>query len=204
MDMENIKLGDNGLVPVVVQDYLTKKLLMLAYANTEALQLSVKTGYAHYYSRSRQQLWKKGETSGNVQEIKRISYDCDKDAVLYEVIQHGVACHTGEASCFHNTVYEAEELPAGIDEIIKEYEVILDRKENPKEGSYTNYLLSKGMDRIAKKVGEEATEVVIAGKNADKAEICYETADLFYHLFVLLAHQGITLYDICEELRKRR
>ncbi|MBS1412040.1 MAG: bifunctional phosphoribosyl-AMP cyclohydrolase/phosphoribosyl-ATP diphosphatase HisIE [Christensenellaceae bacterium] len=203
MDLSNIKFDNSGLVPVIAQDALTSRVLMLAYANAEALELSAKSGWAHYFSRSRNELWKKGETSGNLQSIVSISYDCDGDAVLYKVIPQGPACHTGETSCFFNSLAQLKEA-AGADELIKEYEIIKERQAQPQEGSYTCYLLNKGMDKIAKKVGEEAVEVVIAGKNGDREEICYETADLLYHLMVLLAQQDISLYDICAEMKKRR
>ena len=203
MDLSNIKFDNSGLVPVIAQDALTSRVLMLAYANAEALELSAKSGWAHYFSRSRNELWKKGETSGNLQSIVSISYDCDGDAVLYKVIPQGPACHTGETSCFFNSLAQLKEA-AGADDLIKEYEIIKERQAQPQEGSYTCYLLNKGMDKIAKKVGEEAVEVVIAGKNGDREEICYETADLLYHLMVLLAQQDISLYDICAEMKKRR
>ena len=203
MDLSNIKFDNSGLVPVIAQDALTSRVLMLAYANAEALELSAKSGWAHYFSRSRNELWKKGETSGNLQSIVSISYDSDGDAVLYKVIPQGPACHTGETSCFFNSLAQLKEA-AGADELIKEYEIIKERQAQPQEGSYTCYLLNKGMDKIAKKVGEEAVEVVIAGKNGDREEICYETADLLYHLMVLLAQQDISLYDICAEMKKRR
>ena len=203
MDLSNIKFDNSGLVPVIAQDALTSRVLMLAYANAEALELSAKSGWAHYFSRSRNELWKKGETSGNLQSIVSISYDCDGDAVLYKVIPQGPACHTGETSCFFNSLAQLKEA-AGADELIKEYEIIKERQAQPQEGSYTCYLLNKGMDKIAKKGGEEAVEVVIAGKNGDREEICYETADLLYHLMVLLAQQDISLYDICAEMKKRR
>ena len=203
MDLSNIKFDNSGLGPVIAQDALTSRVLMLAYANAEALELSAKSGWAHYFSRSRNELWKKGETSGNLQSIVSISYDCDGDAVLYKVIPQGPACHTGETSCFFNSLAQLKEA-AGADELIKEYEIIKERQAQPQEGSYTCYLLNKGMDKIAKKVGEEAVEVVIAGKNGDREEICYETADLLYHLMVLLAQQDISLYDICAEMKKRR
>ena len=203
MDLSNIKFDNSGLVPVIAQDALTSRVLMLAYANAEALELSAKSGWAHYFSRSRNELWKKGETSGNLQSIVSISYDCDGDAVLYKVIPQGPACHTGETSCFFNSLAQLKEA-AGADELIKEYEIIKERQAQPQEGSYTCYLLNKGMDKIAKKVGEEAVEVVIAGKNGDREELCDETADLLYHLMVLLAQQDISLYDICAEMKKRR
>ena len=203
MDLSSIKFDDSGLVPVIAQDALSGRVLMLAYANAEALELSGKTGWAHYYSRSRGRLWKKGETSGNLQSVISINGDCDGDAVLYKVIPQGPACHTGEISCFFNLLAQLQE-SAGAEELVREYEVIKERQAQPQEGSYTCYLFSKGMDKIAKKVGEEAVEVVIAGKNGDKEEICYETADLLYHLMVLLAQQNISLYDVCAELKKRR
>lgn len=203
MELDRIKFDQAGLVPVISQDALSGKVLMLAYANAEALKLSEQTGYAHYFSRSRQELWKKGETSGNLQLMVSISCDCDGDAVLYKVLPMGPACHTGEQSCFYNLLSQLKEC-AGIEELIKEYEVIKDRQAEPQEGSYTCYLMGKGMDKIAKKLGEEAVEVVIAGKNGDKDEICYETADLLYHLMVLLAHQDISIYDICAEMKNRR
>lgn len=203
MDLDNIRFDASGLVPVIAQDALSGRVLMLAYANAEALELSEKTGWAHYYSRSRKCLWKKGETSGNLQSVVSIYSDCDNDAVLYKVIPQGPACHTGEISCFFNCMANLKE-SAGAEELIKEYEVIKERQAQPQEGSYTCYLMGKGMDKIAKKVGEEAVEVVIAGKNQDKEEICYETADLLYHLMVLLAHQDISLYDICAEMKRRR
>ena len=203
MDLSNIKFDSAGLVPVIAQDALSGRVLMLAYANAEALELSEQTGWAHYYSRSRKSLWKKGETSGTLQKVVSIYGDCDRDAVLYKVVPQGPACHTGEVSCFFNSLAKLEE-SAGAEELVKEYEVIKERQAQPREGSYTCYLLNKGMDKIAKKVGEEAVEVVIAGKNGDKEEICYETADLLYHLMVLLAQQDISLYDICAEMKKRR
>lgn len=146
MDLSNIKFDNSGLVPVIAQDALTSRVLMLAYANAEALELSAKSGWAHYFSRSRNELWKKGETSGNLQSIVSISYDCDGDAVLYKVIPQGPACHTGETSCFFNSLAQLKEA-AGADELIKEYEIIKERQAQPQEGSYTCYLLNKGMVR---------------------------------------------------------
>ena len=204
MDLAEIRYDANGLVPVIAQDFLSKQVLMLAYANREAMCLSMETGIAHYYSRSRQSLWKKGETSGHFQHIVRMSLDCDGDAVLLEVLQDGNACHTGSFSCFFNLLKEFGTEVAGLEELVKEIDVIADRKRSPQEGSYTNFLFAKGIDKIAKKVGEEAVEVVIAAKNADKAEIAYETADLIYHLFVLLAQSDMSLYDVCAELKRRR
>ncbi|MBS6475289.1 MAG: bifunctional phosphoribosyl-AMP cyclohydrolase/phosphoribosyl-ATP diphosphatase HisIE [Clostridiales bacterium] len=204
MELNEIRYDEKGLVPVIAQDFLSKQVLMLAYANAEAMQFTLETGIAHYYSRSRQKLWKKGETSGHYQHVVRASFDCDGDAVLLEVLQDGNACHTGEYSCFFNLLKEFDRDTAGLEELLQEMKVIQDRKQSPQEGSYTNFLFAKGIDKIAKKVGEEAVEVVIAAKNADKDEICYETADLIYHLFVLLAQNDMTIYDICGELKKRR
>ncbi len=197
-----VKFDENGLVPVIAQDYLTKQVLMLAYMNQEALDKTLETGQVHYYSRSRKELWLKGETSGHFQNLKKICYDCDGDALLVFVEQVGVACHTGERTCFHNTLREFEAVPDDI--LQKLHYLISDRKANPKEGSYTNYLFDKGIDKILKKVGEETAEVIIAAKNKDKGEITYETADLLYHLSVLLVESGLDWEDINAELRKRR
>jgi len=199
-----LKYDQNGLIPAIAQDIISGRVLMLAYMNEESLKLTMETGYTHYFSRSRNQLWKKGETSGHLQAVKTIRYDCDADTLLLEVEQTGNACHTGEYSCFFNNLYEAADIPTGVDMLHELYEVIQDRKVNPKEGSYTNFLYNKGIDKIVKKVGEEACEVVIAAKNGSKEEICYETADLIYHLFVLLAQQNIPLEDIYKELKSRR
>jgi len=199
-----LKYDKDGLIPAIAQDIFTGRVLMLAYMNEQSLKLTLESGFAHYYSRSRQKLWKKGEESGHLQSIKSIKYDCDADTLLLQVEQTGNACHTGEYSCFYNDLYKAEEIPSGVDVLRELYEVILDRKENPKEGSYTNFLFTKGIDKITKKVGEEACEIIIAAKNNSKEEICYETADLMYHLFVLLAQQNIPLEDIYKELKNRR
>ena len=176
---------------------------MQAYINKEAYDLTLETGYAHYYSRSRQKLWKKGETSGNVQKIVSVSLDCDGDSVLLQVEQTGVACHTGEYSCFFNTVQEKERI-ANSSLLYELYDVIADRKINPKEGSYTNYLFEKGIDKILKKVGEENAEVIIASKNPGTDELRYEAADLIYHLLVLMNEKGLSLTELFTELQSRR
>ncbi|WP_409227131.1 bifunctional phosphoribosyl-AMP cyclohydrolase/phosphoribosyl-ATP diphosphatase HisIE [Gudongella sp. SC589] len=197
--MMDIKYDKDGLVPAIAQDIATGEVLMLAYMNKEALDLTLETGIAHYYSRSRQCLWKKGETSGNIQEVRGFYYDCDGDTILLKVNQSGVACHTGSYSCFFNQVMGAE---TGADTISKLYGIIAERKANPKEGSYTGYLFEKGLDKILKKIGEESSEVIIGAKN-NKEELIYESSDLIYHLMVLLVDQGVTLEDIYMELKGR-
>lgn len=207
LDVSKIKFDEKGLVPVVTQDVRTGTVLMLAYMNSEALQMTLDTGYAVYYSRSRQALWKKGETSGHVQKVRAIHYDCDGDAILLTVEQTGPACHTGEYSCFHNDLVSlvegASKVPSA--SILQEvYNVIADRKVHPKEGSYTNYLLDKGVEKICKKVGEEASETIIAAVKGSREELRYEAADLMYHLMVLLFNQGLTPMELWAELEKRR
>ncbi len=205
--MENIKFNADGLVPAIVQDAATGEILMLAYMNKESLELSGKTGRATFWSRSRNEIWEKGKTSGNYMYIKEIRTDCDNDTLLVLAEPAGPACHTGKRTCFFKTLQGAE-IDLGkkdSSDILSELmAVTLDRKKNPKEGSYTNYLFSKGEDKILKKVGEEAAEVVIAGKNRSKEEIAYETADLMYHLTVMLADNGMTWEDIFDELERRR
>jgi len=198
------KLNSDGLIPVIVQDYKTLQVLMLAYMNEEAYEKTLKTGTMHYFSRSRQSLWLKGETSSHFQYVKALSYDCDNDTLLAKVEQIGAACHTGSYSCFFNDIltYEFEEKnPLSV--LTDVYDVIMDRKVNPKEGSYTNYLFDKGVDKILKKVGEEATEIVIAAKNPNPNEIKYEISDFLYHVMVLMAEKGVTWDEIMEELANR-
>lgn len=195
----DIKYNQDGLIPAVAQDIATGEVLMLAYMNEEAVKLTLEKRVAHYYSRSRKKLWLKGETSGNIQEVKGFYYDCDGDTILLKVNQTGVACHTGEYSCFFNKVEGAEDYKNTLANL---YKVILDRKINPIEGSYTNYLFDKGIDKILKKVGEESAEVIIGAKN-NQEELIYESSDLIYHLLVLLVNEGVTLGDIYEELTKR-
>lgn len=200
LELKKIAFDERGLVPAIAQDVGTGEVLMLAYMNEEALRKTLETGYAHYYSRSRKELWKKGGTSGNLQKVAGIYYDCDGDAILIKVDQLGVACHTGAYSCFFNVIREAE---LSKDVVAELYQVILDRKANPVEGSYTQYLFNEGIDKILKKVGEESAEVIIGAKNT-REELIYETSDLVYHLLVLLVNQGISLGEIKEELEKRR
>ena len=204
MNIDNLKFNDKGLIPCIDQDARTRKVLMLAYMNKESLALTEETGYMHYYSRSREQLWKKGETSGHVQQVVSLAYDCDGDTILAQVIQTGAACHTGEYSCFFNELLGEQPESEGAEIIDELYDVVDDRKRNPKEGSYTNYLYDKGLDKILKKVGEEATEVVIAAKNEDKDEVVYEMGDLLYHLIVLMREKEISPSELFAELRGRR
>ncbi len=207
LDVNNVKFDEKGLVPVVTQDIKTGSVLMLAYMNEEALKMTLDTGYAVYFSRSRQTLWKKGETSGHVQKVRAIHYDCDGDSLLMLVEQTGPACHTGEYSCFHNELLSLVEGSAKVPsaQILQEvFNVIADRKVHPKEGSYTNYLLDKGVEKICKKVGEEASESIIAAVKGSREELRYEAADLVYHLLVLLYNQGLTPMELWAELDKRR
>jgi len=197
--MMELTYNQEGLSPAIAQDIATGKVLMLAYMNEEAVQLTLEKKIAHYFSRSRQKLWLKGESSGNIQEVKGFYYDCDNDTILLKVNQVGVACHTGSYSCFFNEVFTEPDLSRTLD---NRYEVILDRRVHPKEGSYTNYLFEKGIDKILKKVGEESAEVIIGAKNT-REELIYEASDLVYHLMVLLVNEGVTLGDLYEELAKR-
>lgn len=204
LDFSEFKLNSDGLIPVIVQDYKTNEVLMMAYMNEEAFDNTVKTGRMTYYSRSRQCQWVKGETSGHFQYVKSLAVDCDKDTLLAKVEQIGAACHTGNRSCFYTTIvgadYDAKN-PLQVFESV--YNTILDRRENPKEGSYTNYLFEKGIDKILKKVGEEATEIVIAAKNPNPEEIKYEISDFLYHAMVLMVERGVTWEDITNELADR-
>lgn len=206
--MIDVNYDENGLVPVIAQDIYSGRILMQAYANSEALDKTIETGRAHYYSRSRKRLWQKGETSGNFQEIRNILVDCDADSLIYQVVQTGPACHTGERSCFYRKIDGRDMIQTVLEdpsEVLKElFEVIMDRKKNPKEGSYTNYLFNKGIDKILKKVGEESAETIIAAKNDNKHEIAMEMSDLIYHLLVMLAEKDMAPNDIFIELEKRR
>jgi phosphoribosyl-ATP pyrophosphohydrolase/phosphoribosyl-AMP cyclohydrolase len=205
LDFKAFKLGENGLIPVIVQDYHSNQVLMLAYMNEEAYNKTVVTGRMTYYSRSRQSLWVKGETSGHFQYVKELTLDCDKDTILAKVLQVGPACHTGSESCFFTELVKKEYKNIDPFHIFKDvYEVILDRRRNPKEGSYTNYLFDKGLDKILKKCGEEATEIVIAAKNPGAEELRYEIADYLYHLMVLMAECGLSWEDITTELAHRK
>ncbi len=202
---EEFKKNSDGMVPVIVQDYKTDAVLMLAYMNKEAYEKTLSTGKMTYWSRSRHELWIKGDTSGHYQYVKSLTADCDKDTILAKVSQVGAACHTGSYSCFFNSIMEKED--ANTSNPLKVFEdvfaVIQDRKVNPKEGSYTNYLFDKGIDKILKKLGEEATEIVIAAKNPNPNEIKYEISDFLYHMMVLMAEKGITWEEIIEDLAKR-
>lgn len=201
--ISKLKFDDKGLIPAIIQDYTNGQVLMLAYMNEQSLRKTMETGQTYFYSRSRDELWHKGETSGHFQNVKGMSYDCDADALLIKVEQMGAACHTGHRSCFFNTVIEQPDV--GKEDVLAElYDVIVDRKNNPKEGSYTDYLFEKGIDKILKKVGEESAEVIIAAKNGVYDEVRWEVADLFYHVLVLLVQQGMTLDDIYAELKGRR
>ena len=200
----DFKYNSDGMVPVVAQDYRTGEVLMLAYMNEEAFNKTITTGKMTYYSRSRGELWTKGMTSGHIQYVKSLTADCDLDTILARVSQVGAACHTGQYSCFHNEIVHKQYLERNPLKVFEdEYAVILDRKQHPKEGSYTNYLLDKGLDKILKKIGEEATEIVIAAKNPDPEEIKYEAADFLYHLMVLMVEKGLTWEDITSELSQR-
>lgn len=204
LNIEQLVFNSEGLIPVVVQESTTHEVLMLAYMNQEALRLTLKEKVATYYSRSRKSLWKKGDTSGHIQIVQGMSYDCDSDAILLLVKQVGVACHTNHMSCFFNTVFD--ELDTNPNQFILDelYATIVERKNNPVEGSYTNYLFNKGIDKILKKVGEETAEVIIASKNHSQPEMTLEISDLVYHVMVLMVNEGITLDMVREELSKRR
>ncbi|NMB33823.1 MAG: bifunctional phosphoribosyl-AMP cyclohydrolase/phosphoribosyl-ATP diphosphatase HisIE [Clostridium sp.] len=216
--LQQLKFNSEGLIPVIAQDHLTNEVLMLAYMNGEAFKKSMETGKVYYFSRSRNKLWLKGETSGHFQKIKSVRLDCDGDTLLIKVEQTGAACHTGNYSCFYREFSKMEQKEVSLQspdrmhdsarekaEILQEvYDVILSRIAEPKEGSYTNYLFEKGIDKMLKKVGEEAAEVIIASKNEDRGEVIYEIADLFYHIIVLMVERGVQLDDIYDELKKRR
>lgn len=199
------KLNSDGLIPVVVQDYKTNEVLMVAYMNEEAFRKTVETGKMTYFSRSRNSLWVKGETSGHFQYVKSLSLDCDKDTLLAKVKQVGPACHTGSQSCFYTNLVKKEYDDTNPLTVFNDvFELILDRKKNPKPGSYTNYLFEKGIDKILKKCGEEAAEIIIAAKNPDSEELKYEISDFLYHVMVLMAERGLDWSDIVEELAHRR
>ena len=200
----DIKTDEKGLVPVVVSDFRTNEVLMVAYMNEEAFNETIRTGRMVYYSRSRQEQWVKGLTSGHFQYVKSMYIDCDHDTVLAKVHQIGAACHTGSYSCFFNEVFDKHAENTNPHEVLEDvYATIMDRKAHPKEGSYTNYLFDKGIDKILKKCGEEATEIVIAAKNPDKEEIKYEIADFLYHVMVLMAERGVTWDEVMTELANR-
>ena len=201
LDIEKLKFDENGLIPAVVVDAFSKKVLTVAYMNKESLKISMEKGLTCFYSRSRKELWLKGETSGNYQHVVSITADCDMDALTVVVEKDGPACHTGTDTCFTNEVYQAEDRHEFCIEGL--YDLLVGRKEQMPEGSYTTYLFAKGIDKILKKVGEECTEVIIAGKADDKKETIYEIADLAYHVMVLMVEMGISVEDIQKELASR-
>lgn len=201
IDIDKLKFDEKGLIPAIVVDAETKKVLTLAYMNRESLEISIREGRTCFFSRSRQQLWRKGETSGNVQHIVSITADCDFDALTVEVLKDGPACHLGSDSCFSNPLWHSElPEPFSLEGLMT---LLQGRKTEKKEGSYTTYLFEKGIDKILKKVGEETTEVIVAGKGGDKRETIYEIADLTYHVMVLMIEMGISLEDIRKELASR-
>ena len=202
--MEQLKFNDAGLIPAIIQDYSNKEVLMMAYMNQESLEKTLETKKTWFFSRSRNKLWNKGETSGNYQSVKRIRYDCDMDTLLIEVIPAGNACHTGKKSCFYQELFGDEEEAVIKKDIIKHLDQrIRERKAKTKEGSYTNYLFEKGIDKILKKIAEESGEVIISAKNPDKRECIYEISDLIYHTLVLMAEKNITIDELHEELLNR-
>jgi len=196
----DITFNKDGLIPVITQDFYTKEVLILSYMNREAYQRTLKENILYYYSRSRQSIWRKGETSGNTQELMKLAYDCDQDALLAVVKQKGVACHTGNMSCFHNFLINKDEKVNIVEEL---YGLIEARKTAPVEGSYTNYLLAEGREKILKKIGEEASEIIIASMAEKKEELIYELSDFVYHALVLMVNDQITLSDVLNELYKR-
>ena len=201
---DDFRLNGDGMMPVVVQDWKNDEVLMVAYMNREAYDMTVKTGRMTYFSRSRQSLWIKGETSGHFQSVKSLTIDCDQDTLLARVVQVGAACHTGNRSCFYRDIVNRETVCSSPNKVLENvYNTIMDRKSHPREGSYTNYLFQKGLDKILKKVGEEATEIVIAAKNPEPQEIVYELGDFLYHVMVLMADKGITWEDVARELADR-
>lgn len=205
LSFDDFKLNSDGLIPVITQHYKTGEVLMMAYMNEEAFDKTIETGRMVYFSRSRQQLWLKGETSGHFQFVKSLTIDCDKDTILAKVSQIGAACHTGSPTCFFTDLIKKQYNDTNpLKALSEEYEIIEDRKKNPKDGSYTNYLFNKGIDKILKKVGEEATEIVIAAKNPETEELKYEISDFLYHMMVLMVEKEITWEDIIKELVDRR
>lgn len=201
INIDELKFDDKGLIPAVVVDAFTREVLTVAYMNRESLEITMREGRTCFWSRSRQELWRKGETSGNVQKVVSITADCDKDALVVVVEKAGPACHTGAESCFFNPVWESEDLQNfTVDGLMG---LLKGRKADPPEGSYTSYLFEKGIDKILKKVGEECTEVIIAAKGDDKRETVYEIADLMYHVMVLMVEMSISTEDILRELASR-
>ena len=201
IDIDSLKFDEKGLIPAVVTDFFSKKVLTVAYMNRESLEISISEGKTCFYSRSRKCLWRKGETSGNFQHIVSIKADCDRDALIDEVVKDGTACHLGTDSCFNEYVYKSASLNEfSLDGL---YELLKGRYIEKPQGSYTTYLFEQGIDKILKKVGEESTEVIVAGKGGDKAETIYEIADLTYHVLVLMVYMGISVEEVISELAKR-
>ncbi len=201
INIDKLKFGKDGLIPAVIVDTLSKKVLTVAYMNRESLEITLEKELTCFYSRSRQELWLKGETSGNYQHVVSITADCDMDALVVEVQKDGPACHLGTDSCFNNTLYQSDSIPSfSMDGL---YDLLSARKRDLPEGSYTTYLFQKGIDKILKKIGEESTEVIIAAKADDKAETVYEVADLAYHIMVMMVEMGISVDDIRRELASR-
>lgn len=204
LDIGKLKYDERGLIPAIIQDYDSRDVLMLGYMNEESLKLTLETKRTWFFSRSRQKLWNKGETSGNFQEVKEIRYDCDRDTLLIKVKPTGPSCHTGKKNCFYSPIYKGNIEDNKVLEVFDLlYERILGRKEEKAEESYTKYLFEEGIDKILKKIGEEASEVIIASKNANREEIIYEVSDLIYHLLVLLAERNISFHEIRKELYRR-
>jgi len=203
VDLKKLKYDQNGLIPAIIVDFESGDVLMLAYMNEESLKISIEEGKTCFWSRSRNELWRKGESSGNVQHIMNIKTDCDNDALVIEVKKSGPACHTGKESCFFNDVYTSGDDPAKPFTLNTLHDIIKDRKENKKPGSYTTYLFEKGLDKILKKLGEESTEIIIASKSNDKGETIYEIADFVYHALVLMTEMDITPEEIKKELASR-
>lgn len=201
IEIDKLKFDSDGLIPAVVTDFYSKKVLTVAYMNRESLEITMNEGTTCFWSRSRNRLWRKGESSGNIQHVVSIIADCDFDALTVEVVKEGPACHTGTDSCFYNYVYRNNAMPEFSFENL--YGLLLQRKIEKPEGSYTTYLFEQGIDKILKKVGEEATEVIVAGKGGDKQETVYEIADLAYHVMVLMVQMGIDTKDVIAELAKR-
>lgn len=201
MELKELKFDENGLIPAIVQDHYTKEVLTLAYMNAESLAITIDERRTCFWSRSRRELWRKGDTSGNTQRVVSVTADCDCDALVVEVVKAGPACHTGAESCFFREIYLSDELKQFSYEGL--YRLIAGRKTSPKEGSYTSYLFEKGLDKILKKVGEECTEVIIAGRKEDREETVYEIADLCYHVMVLMVQMGLTVEDVTRELERR-
>ena len=205
--LDGLKFDDNGLIPAIIRDNASGEVLMMAYMNRGSLEKTLDTGYTWFYSRSRKEFWNKGATSGNVQKVLDIAYDCDGDCLLIHVEQTGVACHTGEKTCFYNKIMSTEKAtgPENLGETLDAvYKVIRDRQEKRPEKSYTTYLFNEGQDKILKKIGEEAAEIIIASKSDNKEEIVYECGDFVYHMLVLLANHGLKIEDLARELNKRR